>query len=1362
MSDANWAAFDDAMTRLERDAEVRERRQRRARVAGPPAVMDLVEQARERGESFAPPVRLGTPREQAEGVAADAAARARDNYSGLNEDWGWLDLTAGFLSDTGQGAADVVMSPFDDGARNRARERGERWSRAADGMGSTVLSDATLGDFLEEWSAGEEARRAAGQEPFDLGNMDLIDTFWRGHARHAREARGEGVYRDALADFEERDAELRLEAGQPFFGSRSRAERNAADDAFETDAWTTGSGALELIPGVGLIDIPVSLGRAGARAGLRAAGQEVPEMLARPARLGETQALDATTQTGAYRGDRNAALGAVGVGAGYEALDGEFGDDPIAAALVGMGSVAALRNGLRTGEAVADGALQARRLGEVEPIDVDAFPAFGAPDAVARRADAPPPRMPARNFQAAIRDPETGQVYTGMDHVDAIESVADDAVRARLDAIYRAPTEDAASVGFVVNGQFMGREEGLAAMRASRDQARGVRIGEQLNRDGTVTPATPIDHDAPDVRLRGDLGMDENGRFIAGAGAGALGGAGIGAALNSEAQADDGSQGDPLGDVVVPILGPAVGAATIGALVSRGRGRRLGDAAARGADDAAAAGAEQAPPGTQALAPDGGARGGENDWQAQLRVGQVQDGSGNWAVFDQSGERQSDHIFANEMGARAALQNMQADLPELGNIRMLPDGDFGGREPTRLAQPAPTAGNSATPLTDMFDGSVGMSGGRPARLGDPLDGVEANSRLNGAGQRTANEGGTDADFLSALPTNPEQWREAMALHPWINSPSRAQAVIMASARNADGSFVYPTSDILNATGMSSENSLSVTLNKARAAGVPVPHRRSGPGGSTAAPGGDRIARVLDIMESAERNGVYLTSTQIAERAGISQASVETVLSQVRSNRGGRHLPDSARERLAALDVAREARRGFSVRKNKSGAAAAGIGVGAGGLGLAAWGDAEAQESGEIIERDGILIDPSSQTFPSERDAVNREVVGDMYIQDYADGSRHVFRVNREGERPVIEYLGAYAGENFETPPVGDYYTNPYDPGMASPAPDRPQESDGGEGVLSRAAPAMIAGLGGRYLGARLGARGAALETSTFFPAWMTDVYRSGTDDLGGSGLAGLAPVAAAHAARLGVPALREASDDLAATAGHYAAEAGRDGAGRTRLDYDLLADPEFIARQRAFSRELPMEGVRARRLEADDPMRSTPRMGDDMPLEDGRLSPYSEFMAASPTEQLLWMDRLGFDTPRGDASRAELGRLVAQRALADDVSNLPALPAPAAASEAGGPPPMRRNFRVPLEDVSPRTVLQRARTRPGREVINNFADQYGIPRGRSDTETAANIKEAALRDQRVRQAMRDWGMAAVLLSLGLGGMAMDEASAAPN
>lgn len=173
---------------------------------------------------------------------------------------------------------------------------------------------------------------------------------------------------------------------------------------------------------------------------------------------------------------------------------GEYGFNAASAGLeltpVGLaGDLASLgRVGAR---GVAD-ALPARRLGETAPRAVD-LPAPRDTSGAVDAEIAPPEPAPARRFEAALRDPETGEIYTGVDHVDAIES-APDGVRERLDAIYRAPSEDPNAVGFVVNGQFMSREEGLQALRASR---RPVRVGEQVNRDGSVTERDPIDWDAP-------------------------------------------------------------------------------------------------------------------------------------------------------------------------------------------------------------------------------------------------------------------------------------------------------------------------------------------------------------------------------------------------------------------------------------------------------------------------------------------------------------------------------------------------------------------------------------------------------------------------------------------------------------------------------------------------------------------------------------------------------------------------------------------------------------------------------------------------------------------------------------------------
>lgn len=83
-----------------------------------------------------------------------------------------------------------------------------------------------------------------------------------------------------------------------------------------------------------------------------------------------------------------------------------------------------------------------------------------------------------------------------------------------------------------------------------------------------------------------------------------------------------------------------------------------------------------------------------------------QDDAGNWFVADRTGERQSEHIFGDEIGARAALSNMRSGLPEMGEIRMLPDGDFGGRAPTQLLPDGGAAGGGNFGETPFFRGAV--------------------------------------------------------------------------------------------------------------------------------------------------------------------------------------------------------------------------------------------------------------------------------------------------------------------------------------------------------------------------------------------------------------------------------------------------------------------------------------------------------------------------------------------------------------------------------------------------------------------------------------------------------------------------------
>ena len=79
-------------------------------------------------------------------------------------------------------------------------------------------------------------------------------------------------------------------------------------------------------------------------------------------------------------------------------------------------------------------------------------------------ASAPAQTAPQRRVMAAIRDPETGQVYYGTDHFEAIDA-APAVVQSRLQGLYNAP-EDPAHVGFAIDGEFLPRAEALDTMRA--------------------------------------------------------------------------------------------------------------------------------------------------------------------------------------------------------------------------------------------------------------------------------------------------------------------------------------------------------------------------------------------------------------------------------------------------------------------------------------------------------------------------------------------------------------------------------------------------------------------------------------------------------------------------------------------------------------------------------------------------------------------------------------------------------------------------------------------------------------------------------------------------------------------------------
>lgn len=573
---------------------------------------------------------------------------AEDEYSPLGPDWGWIDPLAGLAIAGGKAGVDSLMSPFDEGARERTQNRREYLADA--GIGALDFNLGNSGD--QDWGAksdfwadregaenigdwilgrpGHERRLDRQQllgdvdaqsqgipvlpditvEGTDVGPLRSVGAaasdLWRGPSEAARASR-----RDAVTGFAMEDA-LREAGDEEGAAAYERQARHAA----AADVAITGSGALELAPGIGLVDAALGAGRFGARQVLRATGgreAQIPHYLA-PRDWSPTEAFAGradeplhdpgllTRQSESWR--LPTAVTAVGAVAADQAMDGDFGD------LNQLGGGAALTAGalrvapqvLRGGAELVGRALGRDPLGDIAPraeagaarkleggarvyedgyarttvdpngrvshtyqggyesgggsageavssmrsalraleqdIEETGRPSYSWTPGLAdqqdprlaqfyrdyfeshtpagyvfsesddgvmhlnRVVDAEATPAPQRRFEAAVRDPETGQVYTGQDHVEAIDS-APEAARARLQALYDAPTEDPNAIGFVVDGQFMGREEGMAALR-ERAGRRPVRIGEQVNRDGSVTPASPIDWENGSTRLPAD------------------------------------------------------------------------------------------------------------------------------------------------------------------------------------------------------------------------------------------------------------------------------------------------------------------------------------------------------------------------------------------------------------------------------------------------------------------------------------------------------------------------------------------------------------------------------------------------------------------------------------------------------------------------------------------------------------------------------------------------------------------------------------------------------------------------------------------------------------------------------------------
>lgn len=684
----DYAAFYRAMQQMERDADRGNRRQRRQgtppaaaweSAAGTPLrypdatdATQIEEQTAEEARTNARangslamsdlPAgrirRIGSQEQRQIEIDTEAEAarqQARREYSALPDQAGIVTPIVSAIADPLEGAMDRGRENLGiPGAREDRIERDRRWARGARRASEDILAEGHGGQLMD-WAASipeamrqDAANRTREDSERDLNMYDRsllrsvaepIGDFWTGMSAMGRDARGETAAEDARRNYARRDYEIAAERGNQAFnagdmqaaGEADIAARSAArtgrtaelrgDAAAGTDFWTNAPWAAEFAPEFGMVQ---SLARFPTRVGLRAAGQEVPEALARPNLLSETQAAGPATQNA--RGWRNNTLVGGGAYAAADAADGQMGDDPGASLMAAGGAMAYGRRFIpnidsaipadvahlaRQGEVGADGArnytprprqrltvdpqgrvamdyegsfntgdgasvgetrsvmrgarealdrdiaetrrseyswtpnderqaalyrstferdtptnytfselpqaegqpvMRLRRLGaEFEPDPLQAQPVpegapfgfEGAPQA-GRIIDAEATPAPARRFEAAVRDPETGQVYRGEDHQQAIDSAPDEAVRARLQAAYDAAVEDPSVIGFQVDGQFMGREDGLAALRERAGRGRQVRIGEQVNADGSVTPRSPIDWNDPNTRLPAD------------------------------------------------------------------------------------------------------------------------------------------------------------------------------------------------------------------------------------------------------------------------------------------------------------------------------------------------------------------------------------------------------------------------------------------------------------------------------------------------------------------------------------------------------------------------------------------------------------------------------------------------------------------------------------------------------------------------------------------------------------------------------------------------------------------------------------------------------------------------------------------
>lgn len=323
--------------------------------------------------------------EQAEQRRVSEARRR----TGVFEEAPWIvNRPLGLIRDAGEFLGDLTTMHFD---APQSREADERWQERARTTGDIVSGipgfvEQTLDSIPVEDTTSARARGERDQrETTGIHQQDRAVAEFLRQRGGSPMADDEGLSPEIVAEVP-RDynrptqqilrgvdeavgfaADERSQEGEyNYLALRDAAQQaeqmgdaeRAADLTQQAQVAATGQGvdagfaAMEMVPGVGAIDLAIAPARAGARGAIRAAGHEAPEFLRAPAH----SAPDPAPLTREARDWRDAAVvsgsGAAIAGAADE--DVGLGDGPVAPAVAGGAILAAMRPG-----ALARGAREA-------------------------------------------------------------------------------------------------------------------------------------------------------------------------------------------------------------------------------------------------------------------------------------------------------------------------------------------------------------------------------------------------------------------------------------------------------------------------------------------------------------------------------------------------------------------------------------------------------------------------------------------------------------------------------------------------------------------------------------------------------------------------------------------------------------------------------------------------------------------------------------------------------------------------------------------------------------------------------------------------------------------------------------------